>query len=469
MKLTLRELANITGGIPSASSDDGRSADAAYTHFDSRKIDKRGIFFALSSDKQDGAKFISDAFAKGAAIAVAETNPDNLKNVLVVKNSLEALRALAAHVRAHYKGFVIGITGSSGKTTVKELVAQMLSAFGKTCYNEGSLNNHIGTPYSLCKLDNDAPYAIFEMGMDHAGEISSLVELVQPHLAAITNVFPMHMEYFKSFKDIAFAKAEIFEKVVPFNGKRIAIINADTSFADEVLVPEAKKHGIADILTFGKMGRVKLKDFAIDAGCKTTVDIEVEGKLYRHVDLGLGERFAYNANFAAAVAYALGLDMAKAMTAIADFAPLKGRGRISSVKTPKGFPVFLIDDSYNGQPEAVRYAIRTLNDIPKNNGKKIALIGKMAEIGEATEQEHREIGKLIADSDIDIVIGVGPEAKFILDEVPDTKKKIFKETVDGLYEELTSGLLEANDIILIKGAHYSSRVFEVADKLLAGK
>ncbi len=466
MKLETGTMTEILGGTLEAGCDPKAIVDTAQACFDSRKIEKDAIFFAFSTEKQDGATYIRDALDKGAALAIAQSNPDGAQNVMIVKDTLLALQALGRYVRSQYKGFVVGITGSSGKTTTKELAAHMLSRFAKTTFSEGSFNNHIGAPYNLCRIDMDAPYAVFEMGMDHAGEISALVDMIRPNLAAITNIFPMHMEYFKEFRDIAFAKSEVFEKVVPFNGLKTAVINADASFADDVLIPQAKKNGIDKIVTFGKRGQVKLKQFAINKDCKTDIDMEIGGKTYRHVDLGLGERFAYNANFAAALAVAMGLDIKKALEAIADFGPLKGRGKISTVSLGKEFNVTVVDDSYNGQPAAMRYAIATLGDIPRNGGRKVAIVGKMAEIGAASEEEHRSVGKALVAADIDVVIGVGPEAKYVLEEVPDTKIKIFKKNVEGLYDELVSSVLKPGDIVLIKGAHYSSRVFEIAEKLL---
>jgi len=468
MKIDLKTLADVISGSLWEGCDPKFVVDTAHICFDSRKLERGDIFVAIATDKQDGAKFIADSIKKGAILSIAQSNPDKAEHVVLVKDSVKALQSLGRYVRTQYKGFVLGITGSSGKTTSKELVARMLSGFAKTFYTEGSFNNHIGTPYNLCRLDFDATYAVFEMGMDHAGEISALVDLVRPNLAAITNIFPMHMEYFKEFEEIAYAKSEIFEKVMLFENRTVAVINADASFAEEVLIPEAKRQGIGQIVTYGKKGRVKLKGFAITEECKTDVDIEVDGKTYRHVDLGLGERYAYNANFAFSVAYAMGLDLGKASKAMGGFAPLRGRGKIGVIRLREGFNLTLIDDSYNAQPEAMRYAIATLNDIPKNGGRKVALLGKMAEIGAATENEHRSVGKALAATDVDVVIGVGPEARFMLEEVPDTKIKIFKENIDGLFEELTNELLKPNDIVLIKGAHYSSRVFEIADKFWGG-
>jgi UDP-N-acetylmuramoyl-tripeptide--D-alanyl-D-alanine ligase len=466
VKLKLEKLIEILAGVPDGAVDPSLVVDTALINFDSRKVVEGGVFIAFATEKQDGAKYINDAMNRGAILAIAGRNPDNVQPVILVKDAVKALQDLGRYVRSQYKGFVIGITGSSGKTTSKELVAHMLADFDKTFYGEGSFNNHIGTPYNLCRLDFDAPCAVFELGMDHAGEISALVDMVRPHLAAVTNIFPMHMEFFKEFRDIAYAKAEIFEKLVPYNNHTVALINADANFAEDVLIPQAKKRGINEIITFGKKGQVKLKSFSINKACKTDVVIEIGGKTYHHADLGLGERFAYNANFAAAVAFAMGLDVGKAVRALADFSPLKGRGKISTIPLDKGFDITLIDDSYNGQPEAMRYAIATLNDIPKKGARKIAVIGKMAELGTAAEAEHRLIGKALAASDIDIVIGVGPETKFMLDEISDAKTKIFKENIGGLFDELTSSILQPDDILLIKGAHYSSKVFEVADKLL---
>jgi UDP-N-acetylmuramoyl-tripeptide--D-alanyl-D-alanine ligase len=464
--MDIKTLVGILSGVPAGDMNPCLTVDTAKISFDSRKLAPDDIFVAISSEKQDGAAYIADAMKKGAVLAIAERNPDNAANVILVKNAVKAFQDLGRYVRLHYKGFVIGITGSSGKTTSKELVAHMLSRFGKTYFSEGSFNNHIGTPYSLCKLDLDASYAVFEMGMDHAGEISALVDLVRPNLAAVTNVFPMHMEFFKEFKDIAYAKAEIFEKVVPFKNRTIAVINADANFADDILIPQAKKRGIKKVITFGKKGQVKLKNFAINKALKTDIVIEIDGKTYCHTNLGLGERFAYNANMAAAVAFAMGLDVGKAMKVLAEFGPLKGRGKISTVTLRKGFNITLIDDSYNGHPEAMRYAIATLGDIPKKGARKIALIGKMGEIGRLSEKEHRSVGKDLAASDVDVVIGVGEEAKFMLDEIPETKTKIFRETIDGVFDELTNSILRPNDILFIKGAHYSSRVFEIADRFL---
>ena len=251
-------------------------------------------------------------------------------------------------------------------------------------------------------------------------------------------------------------------------GKKIAVINSDTNFADEVLIPEAKRQGIDTIVTFGKKGQVQLKDFSFNKVGQTESQIVVNGKTYLHKENVLGERFAYNATFVAAVASALGLDVTKALEAIESFSPLMGRGKISKINLSENEAAILIDDSYNGQPEAVRQAIETLSLMERSAGaRKIAIIGRMMELGEHSKAEHISVGKVLANSDIDIVIGVGEETKDLLDQIPNSKQKIYKENVSGLFEELRDSIIKPNDIILIKGSHYASRVFEISDKLLA--
>ncbi|MDD3029262.1 MAG: UDP-N-acetylmuramoyl-tripeptide--D-alanyl-D-alanine ligase [Alphaproteobacteria bacterium] len=468
MKVTPSLLQSVVHGTLDRVENPGALLDTAKISFDSRSLSQGDLFIALRTDKQDGAAYIKDAQAKGAALTLAERNPDNLPNVVVVPDALTALQALGTYVRAHYQGRVIGLTGSSGKTTSKELLAHMLSRFARTYRSEGSFNNHIGTPYNLCRLDETAPYAVFELGMDHAGEIAALVRLVQPNVLAVINVFPMHMEYFQDLRGVARAKAEIFEGATAYQGALPpAIINADAPFADEILIPTAKERGLTPLVTFGRNGFVRLVSFETTQEGKTAVSLQIEGKTYAACLPGLGERFAYNAAFAAAAAYTLGLDIDTALDAITDFFPPKGRGKTSRVVLDGARTITLIDDSYNGQPEAVRYAIASLASMPRRHGRKIALLGKMAEIGARSEDEHRSIGTQLAATDIDIVIGVGDETKALLDAVPETKTKIFRETACGLLEELETSLLQDGDLLLIKGAHYASRVFEIAAGLLA--
>ncbi len=461
MKISVNELLEVLNVSSNTATTTEQIVDTAKIFFDSRKTEAGGIFVALKTSQNDGAKYIKSAFEQGAVLAISGSNPDNLENVLIVDDALKAFQDLGRYVRSKYTGVVIGITGSSGKTTTKAETVQMLSAFGGVYAGDPSFNNHIGTPYNLCKLDFNAKYAIVEMGMDHTGEIAHLVDMVRPNISAITNVYPMHIEYFKCFKDIAYAKSEIF---IPIKGGK-AIINADTNFADEVLIPEAKKYGASEIITFGKAGDVKLKSVSFTKEGKTAIEIEIDGVCYKHLDKALGERFAYNACFVLALAKILNLDINAALKAIANFDIPKGRGKVSRIKLDDKRTITLIDDSYNGQPEAMRQSIKTLG-LMQRAGKKIALLGKMSELGDHSEAEHHAVGKTVAATDIDLVIAIGAPAKDILAELPSTKQTIYRDTIDGLADELVNNILEDGDIILIKGSHYGSRVFEVSEALL---
>lgn len=461
MKISINELLDILSVKNNTAKDLTQTVDTAKIFFDSRKTEAAGIFVALKTAQNDGANYIKSAFEQGAVLAISGTNPDNLDNVLIVDDALKAFQGLGRYVRSKYTGTVIGITGSSGKTTSKAEAVEMLSAFAPTYAGEPSLNNHIGTPYNLCRLDFDTKYAVFEMGMDHAGEIALLVDMVRPDVAAITNVYPMHIEYFESFRDIAFAKAEIFNPIKD----GIAIINADTNFADEVLIPEAKRNGAKAIITFGKAGDVKLQNVSFTEDGKTVFELEVDGKTYCHQDNALGERFAYNACFVVALANSLGLNVGKALSAISSFDLPKGRGKVSRIKLDDKRTITLIDDSYNGQPEAMRQSLTTLGLMKRANGaKKVALIGKMMELGSHSPEEHRLVGQTIAKTDIDLVIGIGEPTKDLLAE--SGKETIYRDNIAGLADELINNILKDGDIILIKGSHYASRVFEVSEALL---
>ncbi|MBR1904026.1 MAG: hypothetical protein IJ824_02485, partial [Alphaproteobacteria bacterium] len=270
-------------------------------------------------------------------------------------------------------------------------------------------------------------------------EISYLTNLVKPDISVVTNVYPMHIEFFENYEGIAHAKAEIFEGL-PQN-KGIAVINADTDFAD-ILEQTAVKHG-ANILKFGKNNHPNV--------AFTTQE--------------QGEQWQYNAWCALKVIEALGLNMQKAATHIKDFGALDGRGKPHLLKLPNGGTYTLIDDSYSGQPEAMKLAIKALAASPCN-GRKIAVLGKMAELGDTSLTQHQSDGKLLATTDINIVIGVCPEMRDMLAQLPHNKTQYYFTSKDGLTQFLLNNILQNDDKVLIKGARYSSQLYQVAAELL---
>lgn len=434
-EITSQKLAEILGC-------DAAQADIVINKIstDSRQVDEHSLFIALRGEHFDAHDFVADVAAKGCPLAVVDHLLQNVpaEKQLVVKDTLEAYGKIGAYNRSQFKGTVIGLTGSAGKTTTKEEIAFLLSHFAKTYATAGNHNNQIGVPQSLCELDMDARYAVIEMGMSSKGEISHSVSLVKPDIAVVTNVYPMHIEFFPNFEGIAHAKAEIFEGLPAQGG--IAIINEDTNFAD-ILKAEAIKHN-AKIITFGK-------------NTHQTDNFTTQEQ---------GEQYLYNAWCALTVVQALGLDVNKAASYIKDFGALDGRGKHHTLAIHGG-KYTLIDDSYSGQPEAMKLGIEAL-DKSQTKGRKIVVLGKMAELGDTSKARHIEIGKLLANSSIDVVVGVCPEMKDMLAQLPANKQQYYFENKDQVADFLLNKLLQNNDTVLIKGARYSSKLYQVTEELL---
>ena len=408
---------------------------------DSRRCGTKDVFVALKGEKFDGHDFVKAVIDSGCPLVIVDHLIDGVavKKQIVVEDTLQAYGKIGAYNRSLFKGIVIGLTGSAGKTTTKEEIKFILSHFGKVYATPGNHNNFIGVPESLCGLDMDADYAVIEMGMSAKGEISRLTSYVRPDIAIVTNVYPMHIEFFENFEGIARAKAEIFEGLRP-NGT--AIINEDTNFAD-VLLAKAREAD-AKILTFGKNNHPA-------AAFKTAED---------------GEHYLYNAWCVLSVVEALGLDVVKAASYIKDFGALDGRGRKHVLNLPGGRGTYiLIDDSYSGQPEAMKLALQTLDKM-QTNGRKIAVLGKMAELGALSKEKHVEIGQAAAQTSVDVVVGVCPEMKDMLAQLPPRIKTFYFEDKTPVTEFLLNELLQNGDIVLIKGARYSSKLYQVTEELI---
>ena len=407
---------------------------------DSRKIKKDDLFIAVKGEKFDGHDFVKQVVEAGAELVIVEHLVEgvDVKRQIVVENSLKAYGKIGAYNRSLFKGIVIGLTGSAGKTTTKEEIKFALEQFGKVYATKGNFNNNVGVPITLCDIDFDADYAVIEMGMSAKGEIEELVDYVKPDIAIVTNVYPMHIEFFNEFYEIAEAKAEIF-KGLKKGGT--AIINQDTNFTD-ILEKRALENG-AKIVKFGKENYIN---------AELKLDDEAEHNFY-------------NAWCVLALIEELKLDVAKTAKHLSGFKALAGRGAKHLLNLPSGGKYTLIDDSYSGQPEAMKIAVNSLGGL-KTAGRKIAVLGKMAELGETSKAQHIEIGKAVANTDIDIVIGVCEEMKDMLAQVGDDKEKYYFENKEGLDEFLLNKCLQNNDIVLIKGARYSSKLYQVTEQLL---
>jgi UDP-N-acetylmuramoyl-tripeptide--D-alanyl-D-alanine ligase len=343
---------------------------------------------------------------------------------------------MAKYKRNLYDIPVVAITGSVGKTSTKDMISSVMREKYNVLSTVGNFNNHIGVPRSLLDIDMNAQYVIIEMGMSAPNEIAQLVEMTEPDVAVVTNVLPMHIEFLGSIENIAKAKAEIFAGL---KKDGIAIFNQDTNCAD-ILRDEALKF-TSNVLEYGDKKHV-------DAS------FEVEDEA-RHS--------YYNGWCVLEVVRALGLDVNVGAKAISGFGALEGRGKKYNLNID-GKNIVLIDNSYSAGPDATVLAVESLG---KMNvcGRKIAIIGKMAELGDYTVEAHKRVGIALRENKIDVVIGVCEETKIVLGELADGTSKYYFENIDGLSEFLLSEVLRDGDVVLIKGSHYSSQVYKVANEL----
>jgi len=421
--LTLAQIAKILhwqGGVK-----DGAIGDIST---DSRTIKAGDLFIALSGESFDGHNFAADVLARGAAGAIVEHPVEGAPadRQIVVPDTEQAYLEIGGHIRNLSRAKVIAITGSAGKTTTKEMMKLVLSKFARVYATGENFNNAIGVAQTLCAMPGDAEIAIIEIGMSGAGMIKNRVQFVRPDIAIVTNVYPMHLEFFDSVEDIARAKAEIFSGLSPSG---IALINRDSDHFD--ILEAAAKARTSNVETYG----------------------------------GNGARYyESNALCVLAVAKLLGLDMKKAESAAKEFEAPEGRGKVHELTLPGGKGSFrLINHSYSAQPESLKLAIESLGRMKA--GRKVAVIGKMSEIGKKSREMHVEIGKAIAGTDIDLVIGVCEETKDILAELGGKETHYF-ETSDGLDEYLLENVLRDGDAVLIKGSHYGSKLFKTAKSII---
>jgi len=382
---------------------------------DSRTIKAGDLFIPLKGEKHDGRQFIDAAVKKGAI-------------ALLVDDGLSALQSLAAYHRARFKIPIIGVTGSVGKTTTKDMLASILAQKMPTLKNEENFNNEIGVPLTLLKLTHKHRAAVIEMGMQGLGEIELLSRMVRPNIAVITNIGEAHLAFLKTKKNIARAKSEIFKYLTP---KDCAIINQDDEFFEHLRAKARKRK--AKVMTFG----------IIDKANITPNDLE-------GIILPLpGEHNIYNALAAIAVAQRLNFKKALIKKGLENFRPSSKRMEI--INRPGG--VKIINDTYNASPTSMAAALKVLAGI---EGRKIALLGDMLELGQGTEAAHKKMGKLARKLAIDILISVG----------------IFSKAMQADYHcarnssaiKLIKELLRPGDVLLVKASR-GLRLEEVVEAI----
>ncbi len=447
---TCEELLAATGGRPLGNLPDGITGIS----IDSRSLKRGEAFFAIKGDRVDGHDFASSAHAAGAGLlVVAEGKLPALGRLtvpmIVVHDVLEAMVAVGKAARARSKAKVIAVTGSAGKTTTKEALRLALSPSGKVHASDRSFNNHWGVPLSLARLPADANYAVFEIGMNHAGEIRPLVKMVRPHIAIVTLIAAAHLGHFKNLDEIADAKAEIFEGLVKGGH---ALINRDDE-RWKLLEKSARAAGIENIWGFGEHSRAQFKIVgfgATETGSAFTA--RMEGK-DRAVTLGApGRHMAQNVIAVLAAAQLAGADVDKAASELARLEAEAGRGRIHRLKHPKG-KFTLVDESYNANPASMRAAIELLTAMPTGgNGRRIAVLGDMLELGDHSAKQHAGLAEPLIEAGIDKIMLGGPEMAALNDKLRETKKVDYLPALDELEPAVLSAV-RPGDVLMIKSSN----------------
>ncbi|MEQ8405747.1 MAG: UDP-N-acetylmuramoyl-tripeptide--D-alanyl-D-alanine ligase [Oceanicaulis sp.] len=440
----------------------GEAWTASGVSIDTRTLEPGDLFVALS-DKRDGHEFAQAALDKGAA-AVMVARPgcaDGAK--LVVDDVLAGLRKLGEGARERSGAWRVGVTGSVGKTSVKEALAAVFRAAGKAHWSEKSYNNHWGVPLTLSRMPADAERGVFEMGMNHAGEIRDLVSMVQPHIAMITKIAPAHLENLGSMEAIADAKAEIFEGLAPDG---VAVVPADDDFAPH-LTRAVERSGAGFLLEFGRAEKAAVRVVSYEEGPDGGAGVmDVIG---RRVSFRLkltGAHQPVNAAGVVACALAAGVEPGLALDVLASLEPADGRGAVFHARAG-GRVLTVIDDSYNANPASMRAAFGALKArAPKSGGRRVAVIGEMLELGPEGPDMHADLADPLKDAGADMVVTVGRGARPLAEALEGALDVYACDDADAA-RSLLDERTRDGDVVLIKGSN-ASGVHRIAAVLKQG-
>ncbi len=431
---------------------------------DSRTIAAGDLFFAIRGDSNDGHEFVRKALENGAAAAVIDEaafiSLQSAGSLLVVEDTFAALQILGQHGRARSNAKIAAVTGSVGKTGTKEALNVVLSHFGDTHASVASYNNHWGVPLTLARMPASTQFGVFEIGMNHIGEITPLVEMVRPHVAIITTIAPVHIQNFKSVDEIVEAKAEIFSGLEPGGA---AILNQDNEHFVR-LNKLAKEANIKNILTFG----ANHKSDAWLRGFESLPDgshirAEIAGQMFSYYLGAPGRHMAMNSLAVLLTAHSFGLDVQEAAEALRYFHAPQGRGQKTDLATRAG-QFTLIDESYNANPTSMSAAFNVLRDTPISGiGRRIAVLGDMLELGPESDDLHRDLAEAISVNNIDIIFCAGPLMQKLFDALPKVKQGVWKQTSSELCPHILD-IIRAGDAVMIKGSN-GSRMGQIVTAL----
>jgi UDP-N-acetylmuramoyl-tripeptide--D-alanyl-D-alanine ligase len=437
MRLPLSQIATILTAI----GEFERDAVAQACSIDSRTVRSGELFFAVKGDRMDGHDFVEQALKKGAAAAVVRKDQlarySNKQNLFAVDDTLVALQTLAAAVRRLWGKPLIGVTGSAGKTTTKEAIAHVLSTKFRVLKSEGNFNNHFGLPLMLLKLEPEHDVAVIEMGMSHAGEIAALAKIAQPEIGVVTNVAPVHLEFFDSIAGIARAKYELIQ-CLPGNGT--AVLNADDEHVSKFIFKGKKMmyglHSSADV----RAEHIQSLGIAGSA-----FELVMNGQRERATLPLVGVHNISNALAAVAVGIDRGLTVAESVAALATLAPADKRGQVVQVGN-----ITVINDCYNSNPRALEAMVDSLAKTPAK--RRIVVAGEMLELGPAGEEMHRQSGQHMAEKKIDLLVGVRGLARPMVEAAQQAgMQAVFLSTSEEAGEWLAKETRDG-DLVLLKGS-----------------
>jgi UDP-N-acetylmuramoyl-tripeptide--D-alanyl-D-alanine ligase len=436
MEMMLQEIAKIVKGKLLLDELDTKVSEIST---DSRTVKPGDLFFALTGENFDGHNFVNDAFSKGAVGAIVSKSIKSKKPLIKVKNTAHALGEIA---RAHRKKFdvpIVVVSGSNGKTTTKDMLAKILARKFNTLKAEKSFNNHVGVPLTLLNMTDQTEIAVLELETNILGETRRLAEIIDPLAATITNISDTHLEFLPSREKIAEEKTEILESL---RSEGFTVLNIDDTWVMHI----ADKSRANKLVTFGVN---KKADFR-------ATDIKKHG--CAGIQFVLNQRYpvrlkipgvynVYNALAAAACASTLGVEYDIIVKELEDFKASPMRGEIIECRGIK-----IIDDTYNANPQSVREAIQVLQDI--GEGRRIAVLADMLELGKAAKDAHYNLGKFIAKSKVDIIITVGELARYIAEGVANNSKEKEDYSYDDKHSAIQKllDILQPHDAVLIKGS-----------------
>lgn len=422
-ELSARELASICEGILY-----GESATFSGFCIDSREVKEGNVFVALKGSRHDGHDFAQEAFSRGAVGAIVQRGIKVPKGkfYVLVDDTLEALRRIALYRRRLFTGRVIGVAGSAGKTTTKEMIAFLLSKIGKVCKTPKNYNSQIGLPFSIANFEEDCQFWVVEMGASQKGDVKNLIKLAKPHVRVITAIGEEHLETFGCLDDVILGNGEIFE---------------DMQEEDVAVLPKYVSHcyELKNVITFGEGGDLQA----------TNIKLSKEGITFQVEDVSLSLRvpslaILENALCSLGVLKALGYNWKELSHHLAEFCPAPQRFHLIR----KG-SFLIIDDTYNANPPSVRKALLSLSLF---DGHRIAILGDMLELGPMSEAYHREVGKLCAELGIDACIFYGTHMRFAYEECLKHSASCYHSSSKEEVLRYLSSLIREGSVILVKGS-----------------